>query len=368
MDKPPKAQKRVPRLVEYIIFGIAVVLSAILMMIFFMRLPIEGTTLGVDLLMSAFDGGRLHYAEIFGLLNPPWSVLPLIPFGFLPDKAGWGLLTFSLIGVLLLSVPRTEKRWLFWLQALLLITAFPTLRIIADAQLDVLVIGGLLLVYYAYHKESPLLLAIAVLLATAKPQSVHITMLVLGVYLLQTWHVRKWFTFGAITIAVVGLMMLWKGREWLVAVSNFQFTNTLIDISLSGALNRLGAPNIVLVILSIGILLTCFWLVWRGNREMSREKLALLTTTSMLLAAYQGGNGILVPFAIGIMPLFSKRPYFAVLIIMLIDIGYFINRPAYINIFSYYFTLVLIVMWLVLVWHVYREEIHVRQRQKNDMI
>lgn len=363
MSKP---EKQLPRSVEYIIFGVAVVFSAILMMIFFMWLPIEGTTLGVDLLMTAFDGGRLYYAEIFGLLNPPWSVLPLIPFGFLPDKAGWGLLTFCLIAVLLLSVPRTEKRWLFWLQAVLLITAFPTLRIIADAQLDVLVIGGLLLVYYAYREQNPILLAIGVLLATAKPQSVHITMLVLGVYLIQAWPVRKWFTFGVITIVVVGLTMLWKGREWLIAVSNFQFTNTLIDISLSGALNRLGAPNIVLVILWVAILVICLWLVWRGNREMSREKLALLTTTSMLLAAYQGGNGILVPFAIGIMPLFSKRPYFAVLIIVLIDVGYLINRPSFINIFSYYFTLVLILMWLGLVWHVYCNEIENKQKTNKS--
>jgi hypothetical protein len=257
---------------------------------------------------------------------------------------------------------------MFWLQAILLITAFPTLRIIADAQLDVLVIAGLLLVHYAYKRQSPLLLAIAVLLATAKPQSVQITMIVLGLYILQTWPVRKWLTFGAITLAVVGRTMLWKGREWLIAIGNFQFANSLIDISLSGALDRIGAPIGVLIVLWLLVFAFCVWLMWRGNRELSREKLALLTVTSMLLAAYQGGNGILVPLAIGIMPMLPKRPVFVGAIMILLNVGYVTNRPQFIEILSYYTTGILILMWLGLACHVYREEIFVQGTRQTEAI
>ena len=361
-----KVENQSPTLLEYGVFVVAVLVSAIMMMAFFMWLPIEGTTLGIDLLMSAFDGGRLYYKEIFGLLNPPWSVLPLLPLGFLPDKAGWGLLVYSLLGVLLLSVPRTEKRWLFWLQTLILITAFPTLRIIADGQLEVLVIGGLLLLHFAYKRQQPVLMAIAVLLATAKPQSVFIVMLVLGIYILQTWPVRKWLLFGVVTVGVVGATLLWKGQEWLVAVSNFQFTNTLIDVSLSGALDRFGAPLWVFGVLWLSIFSVSLWLIFQGNRALSREKLAFLVVTSMLLAAYQGGNGILVPLAIGIITLLNRRVWFAVAMIILIDAGYSLNRGVFIPIFSYYITSVLLLMWAGLAWHLYETEIAERSTLKME--
>lgn len=337
--------------------GVTVLIVAVLFMLFFMWLPTEGTSLGIDLLMSAFDGGTIHYRPIFGLLNPPWSMLPLIPLGLIPDKAGWGLLVFILICILILSVPRQRNRLLYWFQILLLVTSFPALRVMADAQVEGIVIAGLLLTYVAFQHEKPVLMAIGLLLATAKPQAVHIYMLILGLYILHAWQFRRWLTTGLIAGSVVLLTLLWKGAEWWVAINNFQFTNTLIDISLSGAMDRLGVPGPLAVIIWAITGIFALLLMWFSRRDVSRIKIMFLVSTSMLLAPYTGGNTILIPLAVGVIPLMNKHPLQGILLFVLIDAGYFLNRGDLRDVYAYYWTVVLLLMWALAAFDIYRTEI-----------
>ena len=322
------------RPLEIVILVLALIFGASVMMLFFTWLPTEGTTLGIDVLVGAFEGGTIHYAERFGLLNPPWSVLPMIPLGLLPRDAAWGLQVFVLLVILLLCVPRSEKRWQFSLQTLIIVTAFPTLRIMVDGQLEFLIIAGTLLIWVSYDRQMPLLMAIGVLLATAKPQAVYIMMFILALFILQEWSFSRWFTMGLLVLSVVGLTLLWKGHAWWVAINNFAFNNTLIDSSLNGAFARLGLPFTVFLMAWVILLGLTIALIYRSERTLSREKLAFLLTASMLLAPYTGGNGVLVPLAIGILPLMYKRLGLSVGALLLINLGYLLNQAVFVPIFS----------------------------------
>ncbi|MBC8171651.1 MAG: hypothetical protein H7X77_08255, partial [Anaerolineae bacterium] len=198
-------------LLSYALIAFALVLAAAVFISTFQRLPTEGTRLGIDNIFYALENWDIQYSPTGrdGLKNPPWSVLPLIPIGTLLErKAAWGLLVFLTIGITILSVPQFRPRWRYWLAVFLAVVSFPSLRNIADANLEGILIAGVLLVMAGFNRKNPLILALGVLVATIKPQSVSLMMIVLAVYVLQTWSVRNWLTCGVMTAAVVIAAML----------------------------------------------------------------------------------------------------------------------------------------------------------------
>ena len=68
-------------------------------------------------------------------------------------------MAFITLLVLVVSVPRAEPRWMYWLGILLLATSFPALRHSADGSFEALVIGGILLSVAGYERRRPYLLA-----------------------------------------------------------------------------------------------------------------------------------------------------------------------------------------------------------------
>lgn len=332
---------------------------ALAFVIFFMQLDTEGTSLGIDLIFSAFEGGDIYYQINNGLRKPPWSVLILVPTGFIPSKAAWGLLVFATLAVLILSVPMVRPKWRYWLSVFIVVTAFPTLRVIADAQLEVLVIGGILLIHTGYKREHPYLLAAGILLATAKPQVVVLVMPVLGLFVLQTWRVENWLKAGAAVLAVVIPTMLWRGADWIAAVQGTYQAGSILDIGLNAALNRLGfVPSPLIFMLWLALLLATLYLVCRSDRTFSREKIAMLMAASMLLSPYTAGNSVLNVFVIGVIPLFHKRVWIGLALILMVNFFYPFNSPQFIRVYAYYWTVFLLVCWVVLNWHLYRSEAH----------
>src|SRR4030067_266764 len=82
---------------------------------FFARIPIEATSLGWDWrgLWQGISGGRIVYGNATGLRIAPWSLVLILPLGWLSFRASWGMITLISIAPLGLSIPPTRNRWAF---------------------------------------------------------------------------------------------------------------------------------------------------------------------------------------------------------------------------------------------------------------
>lgn len=323
-----------------------------------MRLSTDDNTFGIDLIFYALRDWNIRYDVTNGLRNPPWSVLILVPMGtLLPDRASWGLLAFFTLVGLVVSVPRTERKWVFYASILLIISSIPTLRVVVDAQLEILVIGGILAVLYGLRAEAPTILAVGSLFATAKPQAVFLLMPVVGLYMLLYWK-RANFSRA---VGIVGLVVIptaiWRGAEWIDAVNGTYQAGSLIDISIGAALRRTEAFSEPIVTLArLALLLATACLIWISERTISSEKAALLVTSSLLLAPYSAGNSVLIVLAVGVVPLLHRRFWLGLLMFVLADIYLYFNQPSFAEYVSYYWTAFLLLSWVVFTWDILRTE------------
>jgi hypothetical protein len=334
--------------------------SGLLFIIFFERLPLnQGAKFAIDI-QGIHDGlaRGIYYAVDNGLRNPPWSVLPLLPLGLLPWRAAWGLLVYLTILVLIISVPRVENRVMYMLSVILLTGSFLSLRNAIDGNLEGLVVAGMLLVVYGYNKQQPLPLAAGILMATAKPQSSVMAMLVLGAYMLLGLPRATWLQTSALVLAVVVPMMVLRGERWVAALQNTYQRDTIMDASLRAALNRanLFSPATDWLLWGTVVVITIY-VMWRSRTTLSREKTGMLCAASLLLAPYTAGNNLLVVFAIGVIPLFQKHPLWGGLLIVLMDAQIFVNNAQYTNINAYYSTALLLLSWGVLMGYIWQTEI-----------
>src|SRR5258706_10234154 len=184
---------------DLLIAGGLAALAALLLFNFFSQWRIEGTMLALDWkgIWNDLQGGRPHF-NTNSLLIVPWDAILILPLGWLTLRASWAVITLLTIFVLVVSVPTSLGRWRHLLGLLLLATAYPALRHIADGNLEWLVIPGFLLTVYGYEKNNIWVLAAGLLLATAKVQEAWVPCLVLGVYLLRTWPVKRLLALGGI--------------------------------------------------------------------------------------------------------------------------------------------------------------------------
>jgi hypothetical protein len=335
---------------------------AVIFVIFFQNLPTDDNTLGIDNIFSSLKHGDIHYdvgdARSDGLRNPPWSVLVLLPLGFLSNKAAWGLLVYFTLVVLIVSVPPARQKWLYWLSIFLLITAFPTLRNIADANLEGLVIAGGILLVAGYQRRNPYVVAAGVLLTTAKPQASILLILVAGIYMLQTWSVREWMKAGIAVLVVVIPTFIWRGADWLAAMQGTYQAGSIIDVSLSAALERADfAPTFAIHAAQGFVLVVTVLTAWYSQRTLSREKAGMLIACGLLLAPYAAGNSVGNVLAVGVVPLLIVSPALGIALIALMDFPFLWSTETLVKYQSYWWTFILLLTWAIINWRVYRNEI-----------
>jgi hypothetical protein len=98
----------------------------------------------------------------------------------------------------------------------------------------------------------------------------------------------------------------------------------------------------------------------RSKPTLTREKAAMLITASLMLAPYAAGNSFLTPFAIGIIPMWQTRRRLGWLLIALVNVQFiwqFAFRDfAYWN-GGYYNTALMILIWAIWCWQIYKTEI-----------
>jgi hypothetical protein len=346
------------RLLPRALFGFLLVLVGGAFALFFGQIPTDGNTLAMDwkgpLWTSLRDG--LPYDALGHLVNPPWSVIWLLPLGQLSMQAGWGILAFITLLVLLVSVPRTRSKPIFTLSAVALVMSFPSIRNIVDGNFEALIIAGVLLLLYGYEREKPLLLAVGFLLATTKPQTTLLLVAAAVLFLLLAKPPRLWLKAAGLALIVVVPTMLWRGEAWFTLMFGIREPGSIMDMSLMAALNRADLfPAAVNWALWGAVLLATGAVVWFSQRSLSREKAGLLIAASLLIAPYSASTLTLI--AVGVVPYFQKRQLWGDVLLILAFIQIFMNTPAAIPYYAYYSTGYLLLTWATLLWHVWRSEV-----------
>jgi hypothetical protein len=339
------------------LLGVSVVFAALVFIAFFQQIPIESGAMAIDWkkIWPTLEGGNVRYGAGL-LMNPPWSALLVSPLGWLSLRSSWGLLSFLTVAVLVVSVPRVRPKRFYWLSILLLVTAFPTLRHMIDGNFEVLIVSGALLIVQAYPRRQPLVLASGMLLIVSKPQSGMVMLGVLFLYALQDTAQRSfWLKTAGYALLIAVPCLLWKGNEWLQAMLNIPERSSIMDVSLMAALNRPGwIPAPLSWAIWLALLAATFVIAWRTRPALSREKAGILIAASLFLAPYASGNSLMTVLAVGVIPLFQKRPLLGLPLIVMIDALFFWNRDMLFYGQAYFQTATLVSIWAVLAWWVWK--------------
>jgi hypothetical protein len=343
------------RIVVMTVFALAILISAGVFVAFFQLIPIESASIAIDWkrLWPQLEGGIVQYGG--GLLNPPWAALLMTPLGLLPLQASWGLLAFLTTLVLVVSVPRVSNKRLYWLSIALLVFSYPSLRHMVDGNFEMLIIGGALLTVLGFQRKHPLILAFGVLLLSSKPQAAALALLVLGVYALLEWkqYDRVWLSTAGIILAVTLPLLLWIGDEWLETMLNIPERTSIMNMSLMPALERIGSlPPALILVAWAALVGATLWVAWRTRTQLTREKLAFLLAASLLASPYSGGNSQIALLAVGIIPLFQKRPLVGGILIIMTAFPLLWTDTLRFNYGAWYATLTVFVMWSVLGYNV----------------
>lgn len=312
------------------------------------RLPSDSTSLGLDwkAMWHGLEGGRLQYGT--GLRNPPWSLILLVPLGLLPFTTGWAILNVFNLGMLVLSVPRSGGRARFWLASLLLATSYVSLRLLADGNVEGLVIAGVLLCLLALERGNPWILAGGVLLATTKVQETWLLVAWFGIDALVRWKPDKWLRTLALVVLVVSSSMIWKGSAWLQALFGIEQRGSIMDVSLVTTLGRLGLSGVVaggawLFVFAASALVAA---LRRGKPH--RAVPGMLLAASVLLAPYAAGNNLVSLLAVGVAPLLVGSPGLGILIILIEDLKYVASADWMVAHGANYAAAEFLLIWLIL--------------------
>jgi hypothetical protein len=327
--------------------------SLAITVLFFEQMPIDDTTLAMDWhgLWAGIKDGVIEYGNTTGLRIPPWSVLTILPLGWLSFRASWGVLAYVTIVVLSLSVPHTQSRPVMLFGVLALVLAFPALRTIADGNFEALVILGCLLIGYGVSKQNVFALVAGILLATSKIQESWLLILLLPIVLLK--QLRKDQLFATLVgLAVVGIpCLLWKGADWLHAVFAITERGSMMDSSLWATSARSQIPAVVTAALGLGIALITIGVIWQSRERFSREQIGLLVAASLILSQYTAGNNFLTLYAIVVGPLLLSSVPLGLVVIALANLPFAFlgNRDMLYEWSATYWTLVCGIVWTILI-------------------
>jgi hypothetical protein len=332
-------------------------IAAAIMIAFFDRWPIENTSLALDWigLWAGIKNGNINFST--GWRYPPWSALFALPLGFLSFRSSWGAVALLTIVVEIIGIPRLPKRWQNLLNIMLVMSAYTTLRVIADGNLEFMILGGALLVLHAFRTEKPIWLAIGFLLVTTKVQAAWLLVLITAVYLLK-WSMRKKLIFGAVVAIFVVPTMLIFGKPWLDSVFGIPEAGSIMNSGLDVALSWHGVAHAIRTILWLIFLVLTLYIGLASKRMLTREKISMLIAAGLLLSPYAAANSFYSLLVLSVISLFQQQPRIGLPLLILTNLPFFLPRDFLFNWGALYWTGMFALIWAISAWQVYRVEIH----------
>ncbi len=357
---------------QYLVAGACFIVAATLLLLFFRSIPFvsSGMTFAGDwkLIWESLGNGHIQYSD--SLHIPPWDVLLILPLSFLTVRDSWSLLALFTLCVLLVSVPRLadkKSRWRYWVAVLLLVTSYLDLRELVDGNFEGLIIGGVLLLLYGYRLQQPLTTAAGLLIMIAKPQESWLLFAAAGILLLKTWPRPKLLRLGMILAVVVIPCLLWIGPEWVSSMLTLT-RGLLINVVLGDILRRIGVPTIGIIVAWLFVFAVTFLVFWRSTTQLNRQKAGLLLCASLLLAPFAEANSFLTVMAVSVIPLFLRRPLVGIVLIVLVDVPFFISPQAFGESGPFYWFAVILLTWGILAWYVYTTECRPKRAVPDPLI
>lgn len=225
-----------------------------------------------------------------------------------------------------------------------------------DANFEAFTILGVLLLLHGYHSQAPILAALGMLLAMIKPQLTYLLLLVAALYIVENMPRTYQFKIGIVLLLIMAPAAVWQGRPWLESFNENAFD---WGISLAVVLKSAHVPLIVIRLTQVLVVLASLTLAWKGNRQLTRVKVGMLIAGAALAAPYSQGHSLLVVLAIAIIPALLTTPVYALL-------GFLLPNLAFLKMVEVMpaglipsATFSLVVMWLILLWLTYVEEVRV---------
>lgn len=344
------------KLITWGILSASVLFTTALFIYFASQLDLEDSRLAFDwkIYWNAFQGDEVRYKD--GMFNPPWSVAFILPLTFLSLSASLGLMMFFTLAVLLLSVPRHRNSGRYFAALFLLLTSFPVLRNFGDMNLQAYVISGLFIIIYAYQKQNPFLLAVGIVMASMKPQEVSLVMIGVALYTLQTFPFKETIKTGlTILLFVIASMLLLNGEEWLETISSRGYGG----IAPAKTLPEIGIPLPLIQVCLFFILIISCYVLYRGNRKLSREKIGLMALTSMITAPYIYNHSIVTVLVLLIIPLFLEVPFAGLIFLIAADLPlpYILAEPNKEHTWlPLYWSVYMLAVWVLTIWRAYQAE------------
>ena len=332
----------------------AAALLAVLLLVvwFFMRIPTEGNTLAMDwkLIRPGVAGWDLTYRPENGLRYPPWDAVLLLPLGQIPLAAGWGVVVFLTILILPLSLPREVEPGIKRIVGVFaLVLAYPTLRTIADGNIEFLILGGLVLLEYGLYSENLVVFTAGVLLSAAKIQETWVLLIFLPLLAGKKWNLHR----GAAVVGALALVvlpaMVWKGRDWLLSMFTSPFKGSVMDSALLTAIQRLGTAPAAAFLVWAAVFGLTIVLGAKYVRGYSRDAVGFLTAGSLLLAPYASSNNFIIPYAFGVVPILLARRWEGVVLAVLANLPYLLlsSRDVLYQYSAVYWTFVMALAWIL---------------------
>ncbi len=332
--------------------GVLLIITAIVFVYLFKRLPIEEFGFGLDwhALWFSLKGGLPRYGS--GLRNPPWSIVPVLPLGLLSYRSSWGILILMTLVAEIVSVPRKIQNILRIPVTVLLVISYPSLRTMADGNFEVLTIAGVLTLLYALRKQNAWLLSVGILVASVKPQTTWLLFVALPFYLFNKWPWKRILQASIVTFVIVALFMLVYGADWIDSMIANEQRGSIMDISLLAALTRLKFTPIVICCVWGAIFGFSLYIIFSSRHSIDRTKAGFLISASLLLSPYAAGNSMLSLFTIGVIPLYIGDRKSAVALSIAFNLPYLFlsENPVRFLYGAYHATLVLFMSWIIFSW------------------
>jgi len=280
------------------------------------------------------------------MLNPPWILPVIVPFGLLSFSTGKSLWFVVGLALVFLSVHwlwdlygEGQKRWIGWLLA---VSFLPIGVVLAIGQIGPLILVGLagFLRFEARHDDY---LAGAFLFLTAlKP---HLVLLLWIALLLWTWYRQRWKPLAALLGMLAGaslLAVLLDHRAFQQYVGLFGKERIVFQDgpTVGGLLRHLsGLPAMQFLPLGAAALwFVVYWIRWHSDWEW-RDRLPSLLLASIVATSYAWffDQIVLLPsvFCTAVLALRSHRRTSLGVVIAYLAINSFVlllildHRPAY---------------------------------------
>jgi hypothetical protein len=296
---------------------------------------------------QATSGLRVDYSQGW-IFNPPWTLAFLWPLTWAPVYQSWGLMIFATCILLALATPRSGSLRGWALLLLAMLVSYPALRQLSDGNLEFLMVGGFLLLSAALTRGEPWMLAGAFVLLTTKIQESWLALAVVAIWVVVNWPRRKALVAFAMAAAFALPFFAWKGGEWLASVARFP-SDSHYNSSLVHTLNGLGLPVGLSLLAWVAVFAATLFAIRKRLADGAIPLLGLVVTAGMLLAPYSG-NSVLLPFALGVMPLVARKPWPYALLLVAFNLPVFgdLNFRAVWE--PMYWAGVLAITWLVLIY------------------